>query len=202
MEQQPIKITAEPQMEGNVCKFTLEKPLVEAGSFRFENRDESKNSVLAQKLFSMDQVTQVFITANSVFVTVQGMADWRMFGKQMGGLIREAVGQGQPLVNPDLINTLPSEEEIRKTVTEVLEHEINPAVASHGGVIELLDVRKNDVFVKMGGGCHGCASSTATLKQGVEQAIRKRIPKIGAIYDTTDHAAGLNPYFRPEGSCH
>ena len=86
---------------------------------------------------------------------------------------------------------------MRKEIEAILESEINPAIASHGGVITLLDIKDGIVYVKMGGGCQGCASSTATLKQGVEQAIRAKVPGVVEILDTTDHAAGTNPYYSP-----
>jgi Fe-S cluster biogenesis protein NfuA len=84
---------------------------------------------------------------------------------------------------------------MREQIETILDREINPAIASHGGVISLLDVQQGVVYVKMGGGCQGCASSTATLKQGVEQTIRARVPGVVQILDTTDHAAGMNPYY-------
>jgi Fe-S cluster biogenesis protein NfuA len=90
---------------------------------------------------------------------------------------------------------LPSSEVIRARVEDILESEINPAVASHGGVVRLVDVRNNDVFIQMGGGCQGCSSANQTLKQGVEVAIRNAVPGVGAILDVTDHAAGRNPYY-------
>lgn len=85
---------------------------------------------------------------------------------------------------------------IRARVEAVLERDINPAVAAHGGFIEVLDVKGSDLYIHMGGGCQGCAQSQATLRQGVEHQIRAAVPEITAIYDTTDHAAGENPYFR------
>jgi Fe-S cluster biogenesis protein NfuA len=88
---------------------------------------------------------------------------------------------------------------IREQVEAILAKEVNPFVASHGGVINLLDVRGTRVFIHMGGGCQGCASSTATLKHGVEQAIRTAVPQVTQILDTTDHAAGTNPFYAPTG---
>jgi Fe-S cluster biogenesis protein NfuA len=82
-------------------------------------------------------------------------------------------------------------------VQKILDTEINPAVASHGGWVELIDVKKNEVFIRMGGGCQGCGMADVTLKQGVEKTIRQQIPEIGAIMDTTDHASGRNPYYSP-----
>ena len=58
-------------------------------------------------------------------------------------------------------------------------------------------IRRNLVYVRMAGGCQGCGSANETLKQGVETAIREKIPAVGAVLDTTDHAAGTNPYYVP-----
>ena len=85
--------------------------------------------------------------------------------------------------------------QIRK-IKDLLENEINPAIASHGGTAELVDVKDNYVYLKMGGGCQGCASSAATLKAGIEMRIKEEVPEIIAVIDQTDHAAGENPYFK------
>ena len=87
--------------------------------------------------------------------------------------------------------------EVWRQIQAVLDEEVNPQVAAHGGYIDLIDVRGDKVFVEMGGGCQGCAMSKATLKQGVEKAIRARVPAVGEILDVTDHAGGTNPYYRP-----
>jgi Fe/S biogenesis protein NfuA len=60
-----------------------------------------------------------------------------------------------------------------------------------------VDVKKNSVYLKLGGGCQGCGSAHMTLKMGVERVIREQIPEVGEILDATDHAAGHNPYFQP-----
>lgn len=80
---------------------------------------------------------------------------------------------------------------------ELLDQEINPGVAMHGGYIELLDYQEGTAYVQMGGGCQGCGMATVTLRQGIEQRVRESIPEIEAIIDTTDHAAGSNPYYAP-----
>ena len=79
---------------------------------------------------------------------------------------------------------------------ELLDTQINPAVASHGGNIELIDVKDNVVYIQFGGGCQGCGMVSVTLSQGVEQAIREAFPEIREIVDVTDHAAGTNPYYQ------
>jgi Fe/S biogenesis protein NfuA len=86
---------------------------------------------------------------------------------------------------------------LRWAIGDLLDREINPAVASHGGYVELIDVKKNNVYIRLGGGCQGCGAADVTLKQGIEKAIRGLAPSVGEILYTTDHAEGRNPYDSP-----
>jgi len=86
---------------------------------------------------------------------------------------------------------------IALAVQRVIDEDINPAVSSHGGFITLLDVRDHTAFIQLGGGCQGCGMADVTLKQGIEVRIRELVPSITDVVDTTDHAEGRNPYFRP-----
>jgi Fe/S biogenesis protein NfuA len=86
---------------------------------------------------------------------------------------------------------------VAMAVQKVLDDEINPAVASHGGYVTLLDVKDGRAFVQLGGGCQGCGMVDVTLKQGIEVRVRELVPAITEIVDSTDHAGGANPYYRP-----
>ncbi|MDA0368410.1 MAG: NifU family protein [Proteobacteria bacterium] len=81
-------------------------------------------------------------------------------------------------------------------VRRVLDEQINPSVASHGGHIALVDVQGDTVYIRLEGGCQGCGMADVTLKQGVEVAIKQAVPSINAVLDSTDHAGGQNPYFQ------
>jgi Fe/S biogenesis protein NfuA len=85
--------------------------------------------------------------------------------------------------------------ELATKVKEVLDAQVNPAVAAHGGEIVLVDVKGNEVFIEMAGGCQGCALSRMTLKQGVERMVRQAVPEITAVHDVTDHTSGDNPFY-------
>jgi len=85
--------------------------------------------------------------------------------------------------------------ELAEKVKTVLETQINPAIASHGGVAQLVGVEGQDIYLKLGGGCQGCGMAQVTLTQGIETSLRQAIPEIGNIIDATDHAFGSNPYF-------
>jgi Fe/S biogenesis protein NfuA len=87
---------------------------------------------------------------------------------------------------------------IAEKVVKVIEEEINPGIASHGGFVSLVDVKGNDIMIQMGGGCQGCGMANVTLKDGIEVALKKAIPEIGGIYDVTDHAGGTNPFYQKD----
>ena len=84
---------------------------------------------------------------------------------------------------------------VAEAVHRVIETQINPGVASHGGVVTLVDIKGNTVFVQMGGGCQGCGQADVTLKQGIIRMIKEAVPEVEAVEDATDHASGENPYY-------
>jgi Fe/S biogenesis protein NfuA len=87
------------------------------------------------------------------------------------------------------------EGELAERVRELLDRQVNPGIAAHGGVITLVDVKGTEVFLEMSGGCQGCAMSRMTLRQGVERMLRQAVPEITEVHDVTDHESGANPYF-------
>jgi len=85
---------------------------------------------------------------------------------------------------------------MRRQIKKVIDSEINPMVAAHGGRIDLVDYMDKNVFLVMSGGCQGCSASSATLKQGVERILREAFGEdINHIYDVTDHEQGDNPFY-------
>jgi Fe/S biogenesis protein NfuA len=80
-------------------------------------------------------------------------------------------------------------------VMKVINEQINPGVASHGGRVTLVAIKDDIAYVKFGGGCQGCSSADVTLKQGVVTMIKSAVPQIKDVLDATEHAAGTNPYY-------
>jgi Fe/S biogenesis protein NfuA len=85
--------------------------------------------------------------------------------------------------------------EIPQRVVRVLEEQINPAIASHGGSAELVAVEDSIAYLRLSGGCQGCGMAAVTLSQGIEVAILDMVPEITEVVDVTDHASGTNPYY-------
>ena len=86
---------------------------------------------------------------------------------------------------------------MERYVQELLNQQINPQIKSHGGQVDVVRYEEDDsvLYIEMSGGCQGCSSSSATLKNGVETMIYDEFPDIGDIRDVTDHESGENPYY-------
>ena len=98
------------------------------------------------------------------------------------------LGDGPP---PDLDS--PVADQIR----HVIANQINPAVASHGGVVELVAFEDGIAYVRLGGACQGCGMANVTLSQGIETTLINSVPDVHTVIDVTDHNEGENPYYEP-----
>ncbi len=188
-----IKITGEPSKAGDRCAFTVDRPVFPGESAHFGDPGKATKSPLAAELLLLPGVESVLVAENMVTVSAAHEIDWPALG--IGNIIRKHIRNG-PIVADDYFRDLPSEGDLKWAISDLLDREINPAVAAHGGFIELIDVKRNNVYLRLGGGCQGCGAADVTLKQGIEKAIRSLAPLVGEILDTTDHAAGRNPYYQ------
>jgi Fe/S biogenesis protein NfuA len=112
--------------------------------------------------------------------------------------IESVHGGGFQVENPNVkpLGSEPPTGELAQQISEVIETQVNPAVAMHGGRIGLVDVRDDVVYVQLAGGCQGCGMATVTLKQGVERMLKQMFPQIREVVDVTDHSSGSNPYYQ------
>jgi len=85
--------------------------------------------------------------------------------------------------------------DVPQRVIQVLDQQVNPTISAHGGRAELVAVEQETAYLRLGGGCQGCAMATVTLSQGIEAAIIQAVPEITSVVDVTDHQSGTNPYF-------
>jgi Fe-S cluster biogenesis protein NfuA len=194
-----VLIKAEPSRDNEQCKFMVNRPLFEGHSWLFSNFEEAAGSPLAESVFSVDSVATLLVHNSTAVVTktgAKGLSDWEAFAKEVGSALRESLEAGTDLISKEVIGKIPSEEVVRDEIQKVIDIEVNPGVAGHGGNITLTAISGNTVTIQMGGGCQGCSAADLTLRQGIHGAFRKAVPYVGAIYDETDHAAGVNPFYR------
>ncbi|GJL80265.1 MAG: hypothetical protein NPINA01_32540 [Nitrospinaceae bacterium] len=192
-----ILIKAQPSATGDQCVFMVNRKLMEGYSWFFSSFESAAESPLAEALFSLDDIETVLVLDSTLTVTRKDktVVDWRPLAAEVGAMVRQALEQGGTLISDKIISELPSEESIREGIQKVIDTEVNPGVAGHGGNITLMDITGNTVTIQMGGGCQGCSAADLTLKQGIHTSFRNAVPKVGAILDETDHSAGVNPYF-------
>ncbi len=88
-------------------------------------------------------------------------------------------------------------DDISRRIQELFDQAINPQIAAHGGMVNLIEVVGPIAYVELGGGCQGCNMANVTLKSGIEAAVLEYVPEIAEVRDTTDHASGENPYYKP-----
>ena len=104
---------------------------------------------------------------------------------------------GLPSPSPAMDGGAPADlsGDVAQQVLQVLEHQVNPAIAAHGGRADLVAVEDGAAYLRLSGGCQGCGMASVTLGQGIEVALRDAVPEITQVVDVTDHASGTNPYF-------
>ena len=195
----PFGITA--RLAGNLltCKFKFTAKIHDGGPKYFRKSEEAKGSPVPERIFALEDaaVESVKVEGDSLAVTRDSFEDWPSVAKRVAAVVREAAEAGEAFCDPDAPSNIRSVDEIKETAQNILDVQINPAVASHGGEISLIDVKGTTVFVKLGGGCQGCGMASMTLKQGVERALREAMPELDEVLDVTDHASGDNPYYAP-----
>jgi Fe-S cluster biogenesis protein NfuA len=89
-------------------------------------------------------------------------------------------------------------EELADRVRGVLDAEVNPVVAAHGGRVALVEVDQGWARIRLEGRCQGCSLAEVTIRQGIEPLLRARVPELVGLADVTDHAAGTDPFFSAE----
>ncbi|MDZ4661584.1 MAG: NifU family protein [Pseudomonadota bacterium] len=168
----------------------------------YTNAQEALRSPLASKIFGFPWTSEVKVAPEYLCVAKQDWVGWEVLAEPLSNLIKEhvemALDQGTIEENPPEKNrefAADLSDPQAQRVQEIIETEINPQVASHGGHITLVGVKDDVVYIRMGGGCQGCSQSSLTLREGVVTTIRNAFPEILDVVDVTDHASGENPYF-------
>lgn len=193
-----IRIMAEPsRTDPDVCKFTVDRPVYEGGPFLFRDPAASQGSALIDALFKLPGLATVNVHNHIVNVTKKS-GEWSDLAKQVGATIRGTLQAGGAALSAEAVKALgPSEADktLRAKVEQFILDEINPAVAAHGGYIQVTDLRDGTLYIAMGGGCQGCGAADITLKQGVERMLKESIPEIKQVLDGTDHSRGASPFY-------
>ncbi len=185
-------------------KFTVSQMVQPGGPFFFQAKELAAGSPLAEQLFALPGVAHVLIAENVVTVGKDSVASWSALKSAIGTVIRAHLLTGVPAIlavprTAAATGGARTDDEVRTVIQELLDLQVNRAIAAHGGKISIVDVKDGNLFVTMSGGCQGCAASQLTLRRGFEVKVRRVAPEIGDIVDTTDHSAGEKPFYQHPG---
>jgi len=167
-------------------KFLPGRMVLVDGTAEFRERGEATASPLAQRLFDIDGVTGVFLGNDFISVT-KGEAEWQHLKPAVLGAIMEHYLSGAPVVEADGANDVvqgnydPADEEVVRTIKELIDTRVRPAVAQDGGDITFHGFRDGVVMLHMRGACAGCPSSTATLRHGIENLLKHFCPEVQQV---------------------
>jgi len=180
-----------------ICRFTVNRTL-HIGTASFDNKAQTEQSLLAQKLFEIEGITRVQLIGHLLVLSKASEQGWEELIKRAEGILEAFLVSGFALSQEQVEDRMMlMGRGTKQKVQYLLAHKINPGVAAHAGFVELVDVKDNNVYIRLGGGCQGCGAADFTLRQGIEAIIRKEVPEILQVLDVTDHAAGMNPYYLP-----
>jgi Fe-S cluster biogenesis protein NfuA len=192
-----VKITAEPSLDPDVCAFKLDRPVYSGRSVNCRRREAAAGAPLLEALVDVEGVREVYVSDDCITVARSGDENWRELGPRIGATIREVMQSARVPIPVDFQVQGRTDDELSRGVEEILATRINPAIAAHGGHVELDGIEDGAVHIRMSGGCQGCGAANITLKNGIEKTLRSVFPEIKAVVDVSDHAAGENPYYKP-----
>lgn len=181
-------IQTEPTPNPATLKFVPGKTVLGDGTVDYRDRSEASASPLARRLFDVDGVTGVFLGSDFISVTKAEGDEWQHMKPAILGAIMEHYLSGAPVVEGGEAGEEgsaehydPADEDTVKTIKELLDTRVRPAVANDGGDIVFHGFKDGVVFLHMRGACSGCPSSTATLRHGIENLLRHFCPDVQEV---------------------
>jgi Fe-S cluster biogenesis protein NfuA len=181
-------IQTEPTPNPATLKFIPGKAVLGDGTVDFRAKAEAASSPLALRLFDVEGVAGVFLGSDFISVTKADADEWQHIKPAILGAIMEHYMSGAPVLEGGSAASEgisedydAKDEETVKTIKELLDTRVRPAVANDGGDIVFHGFKDGVVFLHMRGACAGCPSSTATLRHGIENLLRHFCPDVQEV---------------------
>jgi len=189
----PMLIETETTPNPATIKFLPGRTVMEAGTRDFATPEEAEASPLADALFGLGDVTGVFFGRDFISVTAAPGVEWEGLKPDVLGLLLDHFSANMPLFRPgnaggiavpaaeEMFAEDPEDADIIVQIKDLIETRIRPAVANDGGDIVYRGFDKGKVYLQMQGACSGCPSSSATLKNGIEQLLKYYVPEVTEV---------------------
>lgn len=182
-----FQVTYENTPNPQSLKFVVNAKICDE-SLQINDRSQARRSPLAEKIMGFPWAKAVFLGESFITVTKEDWLDWDIICEPLSELIKNHLEEGgkallpAPTKKPETKSKTKDSQEVQK-IKEILETDIQPAVAMDGGFIEFVSYEEGIVYLRLKGACSGCPSSSITLKQGIETRLRQFIPEIKEVID-------------------
>jgi Fe-S cluster biogenesis protein NfuA len=184
------------QRNPRICRFSSARTLY-VGTITVSNADDAKGLPLAEKVMCLSGVEKIQLIGHLLVATRTADGQWKDLGREIESVLTSYLISGLAL-SPDEVQEkmMLAGRNTKEKVQYLVDTQINPGVAEHGGSVQVVGVDEDSVYLRLRGGCQGCGAADFTLKQGIETIIKRAVPEIQQIIDLTNHQAGSNPYYR------
>ena len=179
-----IKIHTEGTPNPNALKFVLDKIILENGSRNFPDKEKSKDSPLAQRLFNINSVEEVFLGKDFITISKDPNAKWESIYDLAIEAINKHFESGEPIIfelRAPASELRKGADPIEEKILEILDSQIRPAVASDGGDVIFNSFKDGVLRLHLQGSCSSCPSSIMTLKSGIEAMLKRQIPELKEV---------------------
>lgn len=177
-----LEISAMPTPNPNTIKFIVNLELLQKGSVEFNSEEQAKGSLIAERLFTVDGLDQVFVGKNFISITKTADAGWEDVLEESSNFIKSTLQETESILDPAIVEKLLLEEdeddEIVAKIKKILDEEIRPAIAMDGGDCQFVSFEDGIVTLQLQGACSTCPSSVLTLKMGIEGRLKEEIPEV------------------------
>src|SRR5216684_8119136 len=192
-----VQITSEVDRRNpRICRFTSDRTLY-VGTKTVSKVDEAEGLPLAEKLICLSGVEKLQLIGHLLVVTQTAGREWTDLGNEIESVLTSYLISGEALTPDDVHEKMMLiGRNTREKVQYLVDTQINPGVAEHGGSVQVVDVNDGSVYLRLHGGCQGCGAADFTLRQGIETIVKRAVPEIQRIIDLTNHSAGTSPYYR------
>ena len=186
-------IETEPTPNPATLKFLPGRVVMDAGTRDFATPEEAEASPLAEAIFNLGDVTGVFFGRDFVSVTAASGVEWHGLKPDVLAILLDHFSANMPLFRPSsagfsvpaddapIATDDPADADIVAQIRDLIDTRVRPAVANDGGDIVYRGFDKGKVYLQMQGACSGCPSSSATLKNGIEQLLRYYVPEVTEV---------------------
>ncbi|MEK9657039.1 MAG: NifU family protein [bacterium] len=177
-----LDISAMPTPNPNAIKFLINRKILEKGSLTFTKNSDVEGAILAKELLDINGIEQVMFGCNFIAVTKTDVCGWEDVLEDASNTIKRCITENEIILSEELLNNLASksedDSEVVKTIKQILDDEIRPAIAMDGGDCQFYSYENGILTLELQGACSTCPSSTMTLKMGIESRIKESVPDL------------------------